>query len=114
MNGELTGGLIQMTAHMEVTAGARAMMAAGAVLAVLFALLTLAAAASREKEHKWRYVLIFAAFMAMGFGLIIAGGNAPREKIIQCCASGPVSLEQVAVRYDIREIDGKLLVLAER
>ena len=110
---ELTGGLIQMTAHMEVTAGARAMMTAGAAMAVLFALLTLCAEAS-EKEHKRRYVLIFAAFMALGFGLLIAGGNAPREKIIKCCASGPVSLEQVAVRYDIREIDGKLLVLAER
>ena len=111
---ELTGGLIQMTAHMEVTAGAREMMTAGAAVAVLFALLTLGAAASQKQEHKRRYVLIFATFMLLGFAIIIMGGNAPREKIIQCCASGPVSLEQVAVRYDIRKIDGKLLVLAER
>lgn len=111
---ELTGGLIQMTAHMEVTAGARVMMIAGAAVAVLFALQTIVVAVSQKQEHKWRYVLIFAAFTALGFGLLIAGGNAPREKIIKCCASGPVSLEQVAVRYDIREIDGKLLVLAER
>ena len=50
---------------------------AGAAVAVLFALLTLGAATSEKKEHKRRYVLIFAAFMALGFGLLIAGGNAP-------------------------------------
>ena len=111
---ELSGGLIQMTAHMEVTAGARGMMIAGAVVGVLFTWLTLAAAFSGKTEHKRRYVLAFAAFALLGFGLLIAGGNAPREKILQCCASGPISLEQVAVRYDIREIDGKLLVLVER
>lgn len=111
---ELSGGLIQMTAHMEVTAGALRLMIAGAIVAVLFAFLAICAAMSRKKEHKRRYVLAFAAFALLGVGMVIAGANAPREKVLQCCVSGPISLESVATRYDIRKVDGKLLVLVER
>lgn len=114
MSAEITGGLIQMTAHMEVTAAARGMMMAGIVAAALFAFLAICAALSRDKEHKRRYVLAFLALALLGAALATAGARTPREKIIKCCASGPVSLEQIAIKYDIREIDGKLLVLAER
>ena len=72
------------------------------------------AAVSRRKDHKRRYVLAFAAFALLGVGMVIAGANAPREKVLQCCVSGPISLESVAARYDIRRVDGKLLVLVER
>ena len=111
---ELTGGLIQMTAHLETTAAARGWMAAGAIVAALFAILAACAAMSRMKEHKRRYVLAFLAFALLGVALFIGGEKKPRVKVIYCCADGPVSLESIAARYDIRAVDGKLLVLAER
>lgn len=114
MSTEITGGLIQMNAHMERTAEAHGLILAGVIVATLFAFLTICAAMSRDKEHKRRYVLAFLGFALLGVALFIGGANQPREKIIKCCASGPVSLESVAARYDIREVDGKLLVLAER
>lgn len=114
MTTELTGGLIQMTAHMEVTAAARGWMIAGAILLALFGFLALCAALSRQREHKRRYVLAFLAIAAAGAAMLICGARMPRVKVLYCCADGPVSLEQVAARYDIRKVDGKLLVLAER
>ena len=47
-------------------------------------------------------------------GLVIAGSSRPKVKQIRCCASGPVSLDLVAARYDIVSVDGKELVLRER
>lgn len=114
MNTEITGGLIQMNAHMEVTAGAHALIVAGAVIAALFAFLALCAAVSQKTEHKRRYVTAFLIVALLGLALLIGGARRPREMILMCCADGPVSLEQVAARYDIRKVDGKLLVLAER
>ena len=114
MSLEISGGLIQMTAHMEVTAEARALITSGVILAAVFAFLAICAAISRRREHRRRYVLAFAAFALLGVGLAAVGANAPREKVLQCCVSGPISLESVAARYDIRKVDGKLLVLVER
>ena len=114
MSTEITGGLIRMTAHMEVTAGAHALIVAGAIVAGLFGFLAICAAASRRTEHRRRYVLAFAVFALLGAALMIGGARQPREKILMCCADGPISLEQVATRYDIRQVDGKLLVLVER
>ena len=111
---ELTGGLIQMTAHLETTAAARGWMAAGAIVAALFAILAACAAMSRMKEHKRRYVLAFLAFALLGVGMLIGGARLPRVKVLYCCADGPISLESVSAVYDIRAVDGKLLVLAER
>ena len=111
---ELSGGLIQMTAHMEVTAGALRLMIAGGIVAMLSALLAICVMVSRKRDDRIRYVLAFAVFALLGVGMVIAGANAPREKVLQCCVSGPISLESVAARYDIRKVDGKLLVLVER
>lgn len=111
---ELSGGLIQMTAHMEVTAGALRLMVAGGIVAMLSALLAICVMVSRQRDDRIQYVLAFAVFALLGVGMMIAGANAPREKVLQCCVSGPISLESVAARYDIRKVDGKLLVLVER
>lgn len=111
---ELTGGLIQMTAHMERTAVASRLIAAGAIVAAVFGFLAVCAAMSRMKEHKRRYVLAFLAFALLGVALFIGGEKKPRVKVLYCCADGPVSLESIGTRYDIRTVDGKLLVLAER
>ena len=114
MSPEVSGGLIQMTAHMEVTDGALRLMIAGGIVAMLSALLAICVMVSRQRDDRIRYVLAFAVFALLGVGMMIAGANAPREKVLQCCVSGPISLESVAARYDIRKVDGKLLVLAER
>ena len=111
---ELTGGLIQMTAHMETTAAALGWMTVGAIVAAVFAFLAVCAAMSRKKDHKLRYVLAFLAFALIGAGMLFGGARMPRVKVLYCCADGPISLESVSAVYDIRAVDGKLLVLAER
>lgn len=114
MSTEITGGLIQMTAHMVVTDGARGWMIAGAIVAALFGFLALCAAVSRRTEHKRRYVLIFLAFALAGAAMLTVGAKQPRRKVLYCCADGPVDLQMVAARYDIVDVDGKLLTLMER
>ena len=114
MSSELDGGLIQMTAHMETASGAAWMISVGAIVALAFAALAFCAAVSRRKSHRTRYVAAFAAIALLGVALIVSGAKTPRVKILYCCADGPVDLQVVAARYDIREVDGKLLVLAER
>ena len=111
---ELTGGLIHMTAHMVVTESARGQMIAGAVAAVVFGLLALIVGTGKNEGHKWRYFAAFLALALLGVTMIYSGNRAPRRKEIYCCASGPVSLEQVATRYDILEVDGSFIKLAER
>lgn len=111
---EPTGGLIHMTAHLFRTAEALGMMSAGIIIACLCALLTLCAALSRKSEHKWRYVAVFAALALLGGAMTISGARKPMQKVIYCCASGPISLEQVAVKYDIIEVDGAFIKIAER
>ena len=111
---EVSGGLIRMTAHMVVTGEARGWMIAGAIVAGLFAALALCAALGRDKRRGLRYAAAFAALALAGAGMIYGGAKLPRAKVLYCCASGPVSLEQVAGRYEIIEVDGSFLKLVER
>lgn len=111
---EPTGGLIHMTAHMIRTAEALRLIWVGMILAGICLFLALCASVSRNKEHKWRYVAAFVALALLGAGMAYAGHNKPMRKVIYCCASGPVSLEMVAGTYDIIEVDGSFLKLAER
>ena len=114
MSMEASGGLIQMTAHMVVKPWAHGMIVAGIAVAAVFAFLAICAPMSRKKEHKRRYVLAFAVFALLGVALTIVGARQPRRKILYCCANGPVDLQMVVTRYDLLEVDGKLLKLAER
>ena len=114
MSMEVSGGLIQMTAHMVVSKQAHAMIVGGAIAAALFAFLAICAALSRQGGHKWRYALAFLAIAVAGAIMVASGAKRPREKIIYCCASGPVNLETVATVYDIIGVDGKLLTLRAR
>lgn len=111
---ETTAGLIQMTAHMVVRGSARSWMVLGAACAVLGLMLALGAALSRKKGRKARWVALFMGLALIGGGMLWAGAAQPRRKVIYCCASGPVSLEQVAARYDILEVDGAMIKIAER
>ena len=111
---EPIGGLIHMTAHLVRTESAMGLIRAGVAIAAVCLFLALCAAASRNSEHKWRYVAAFAALAIIGTGIAVSGARKPMQKQIYCCASGPVSLEQVAARYDILEVDGAFIVIAER
>ena len=111
---EPTGGLIHMTAHLVRTDAALGMIRAGVIIAAVCAFLALCAALSRQSEHRWRWVAAFAALALVGAGMTVSGARKPMQKQIYCCASGPISLEQVAARYDIIEVDGAFIVIAER
>lgn len=111
---ETMGGLIQMTAHTRVTARAQMMITSGCILAAVCVLLALCAALSKRQDHVQRYVALFLFFALAGAAMAVSGANLPRQKVLYCCASGPVSLEAIAAKYDIIEVDGKLLMLGER
>ena len=105
-------GLIQMNAHMVVTSGARALIVAGIVVAGLFVFL--AVLSGTGEKRSWKYVAAFMLIAVLGAGMAIVGANQPRQKVIMACASGPVSLDQVAAVYDIVDVDGKMLTLRVR
>ena len=107
--GELIGGLIQMNSHMELSDVARVLVVVGTFV-VTVCVIAMICNGKRNKK--------FAAFViacaVIGTIAVIVGRSLPREQIIRACADGQVSLEQVAGRYDILEIDGKELTLRVR
>lgn len=111
---ELNGGLIHMTAHMVLTEGAGMLILAGILVAVLFGGAAIIGASSKGDKQKWRFVAVFAAIALAGVVMAVAGAKQPRRKVIYCCASGPINLETVATRYDIIEVDGAFIKIAER
>lgn len=108
--GELVGGLIQMNAHMVMTDWATAITVVGILIAVIsgFTLIGIWSSMTRNV----RALVISAAIV--GVVLAIAGTYEPRVKEIRACASGQVSLEQIATRYKIMSVDGKEIVLREK
>lgn len=107
------GELIQMNSHMVMADEACAMIIIGIVIAVgciICAIITLI----RSEKHQGRYFAIFLALAMIGVVFIVTGSNEPRKKVIMACANGPVSLEQVAAVYNIKDIDGKMLTLEEK
>lgn len=106
----MQSGLIEMTAHMIARPEAVAAIVAGGILLAIWAVLTTRQALAK----RWRRLLMLSALGIAGAALLIQGASTPRVKEIQCCASGPVSLEMIATKYDIRGVDGKLLTLWER
>lgn len=111
---EPTGGLIHMTAHLVRTGDALALIRAGVIIAAVCAFLALCAALSTQSEHRWRWVAAFVALALVGAGMTVSGARKPMQKVIYCCASGPVNLETVAATYDIIEVDGAFIKIAER
>lgn len=106
-------GLIQMTAHSLTSSAAQGWIIAGALIAALGAFLVLCVATGR-RERRVRYIIVFTMVAVAGVILLVHGARLPRVKEIKACAYGPISLEEVAARYDIIEVDGKLLTLRER
>lgn len=110
----MESGLIQMNAHMVVTGEALSWMIVGVIVAVVGLLVALLVATGKKRQHKWRYFAAFLIVGLLGIAMVVGGDRVPRRKVIKCCASGPVSLEQIAILYDIIEVDGKMITLVER
>lgn len=106
----MASGLIQMNVHMEVTQWAEGLIVLGIFAAAVSFLIALSLMMNRER----RLALVFAAIAMLGAALIVVGARMPRDRIITACASGPVSIEQVAAVYDVIEVDGKMMRLRER
>ena len=107
--GELIGGLIQMNSHMELTYIAKVLIVVGTLVNVAC---VIAWICNGKRDRKFATCMIACAVIATI--AVIVGRGLPREQIIRACADGQVSLEQVAGRYDILEIDGKELTLRVR
>ena len=106
----MNGGLIEMTAHMVTRPEAVVIMAGGTIVLTIYAGL----AAYATLERKWRMLLALTVLAGIGAIMMIKGITTPRVREIKACASGAVSLEQIAVQYEIKGVDGKLLTLWER
>lgn len=106
----MDSGLIQMTAHMVTRPEAARALTWGAVLVFTFGV----AGLWLGMKRRWGLFFAAVAVTLVGLALVIYGYNQPRVKEIKCCAWGPISLEQVAAVYDIKDVDGKLLTLWER
>ena len=100
----------EMTSHMEFTATASALMIMGAIVALVFGIAAIASYA----DCGWKFLALMLAFAVAGVVMILVGANKPKEQVINACANGPISLEQVAVKYDIISVDGKELKLRVR
>ena len=107
--GSVVGGLIQMNAHMVVTNTALGLIIVGVSLATGLAIS--AFMWWLEAKKRWWMLAILAAVFA---ALAVAGCRMPRVKEIRACVEGPVSLELIASRYDILQVDGKELTLRVR
>ena len=107
---ELQNGLIQMNAHMVRQEKFDFVIGLAIVAAIIFVML--AAFAARDK-NKMAAIVFFTLAIIWVVGAVIAI-NQPKVKEIKACANGPVSIEQIAVVYDVVDIDGKMITLRER
>lgn len=107
--GEMIGGLIQMNSHMEHSWIASVLLITGATITVVCAI-----AAICDANHDKEFAAFVMVCAVIGVVMVIVGTRLPKEQIIHACADGQVSLEQVAGRYDIIEVDGKELTLRVR
>ena len=107
---ELTGGLIEMNAHMVRVKAFEPMLAIGIVGVMIFGAFLALAISEKSKVG----ILICGMLTVMFALLIVKAVRMPMKKEIRACVSGPISLEQVAAVYDIVEVDGKELTLRER
>ena len=107
---ELQNGLIQMNAHMVRQEKFDFVIGLAIVAAIIFVML---AAFAVQDKNKMAAIVFFTLAIIGVVGAVIAI-NQPRVKEIKACANGPVSIEQIAVVYDVVDIDGKMITLRER
>lgn len=109
--GELTGGLIEMNAKMVMTDGVHALLGIGVAIALIFLVFAVVSAIVTCEP---KVVLVAMPFIVAGIVMAVIAVRQPRVREIHACASGPVSIEQIAIKYEIVNVDGKELVLRER
>lgn len=108
----LTGSMIELNVHMQTQPYADALMLIGIALGFFTVVLFLIYSITSKKltaGFLWYLLPILISVILFSFGF-----RAPRDKIISYCANGPVSIEEISTKYDIVEIDGKLIRLKER
>lgn len=107
-------GLIQMNLHMIRSANAEVLMAIGVIGAILVLICAMVDIAFNS-INKWvKHMIIEVLLLILFAALFISGLKMPMRRQIQACAAGQVSIEQIAARYDVVEVDGKMLTLIER
>lgn len=114
MSTEFIPGLIQMNS--ETIISPRAFILCVLSMAILsFTFIYAIASILLESKSYWKkYLLVYLAVILIAACLFVYGLKMPRQKQIKACAIGPVSLDQIAIKYDITEINGKELTLIER
>ena len=111
---EAVSGLIQMNAKMVMQDWARGLTVFSAIIFWCVCIFLIGSWLCEDRKWWRKKWFIFLVVLAILVSLFAIGVNAPREKIIKACASGPISMEQIAIRYDILKVDGKELTLKER
>jgi hypothetical protein len=112
--GDITGGLIEMNAHMITTQRAQGLMLIGCALAVIGLIALIVIVVDKNVQTAWKSIVIAGVVVTIGCAMVYSGTRIPRVKEIHACADGAVSLESIAARYDIVSVDGKELVLRVR
>ena len=107
---EIAGGLIEMNAHMIMPKSAITLMIIGGTLTFI----AVVACAGFIVDKNLRCALGAVAVILIGCLIFYRGMITPRVKEIHACASGVVSLELIAARYQIVDVDGKELILREK
>ena len=110
MDTGLASGLIQMNARMVYDGLSIAMMYACGIIAGITIISGIYLFFVEERKLAWTMIALAAASVVM----FIIGASSPRVHEIKACAYGPVSLEEVAARYEIVKVDGKELTLRVR
>lgn len=107
-------GLIQMNLHMVRTANANVLMAIGIFGAVVVLIYAIGDIAFNPIKMWVKHMFIEVGLLILFAALLISGLRMPMRRQIQACAVGQVSIEQIAARYDVVKVDGKMLTLIER
>lgn len=107
-------GLIEMNAHMIRTDLAIGLMLAGGMGLALVLICNLINLAIGDKKHIMTGLGWSVPFVIVLAALLVTGLRMPMKKQIMACAAGQVSIEQIAARYDVVGVDGKMLTLIER
>lgn len=121
MLNNVTGPLIEMNVHMMTTSLANVLIALGGVLvavsaaaAIVILVLKRVLQKGEGAKNVIKPIVVYLILACIGVFMLAYGVRIPRDKIISYCANGPVSIEEISTRYDIVEIDGKLIRLKER
>ena len=114
MPNEFIPGLIQMNSEMIVPPLAHIFFATALAIFVVTMIYAMVSILIKSKSYWKKYLLVYSAVILIAVTLFVYGLKMPRQKQIKACAIGPVSLDQIAIKYDVTKVNGKELTLIER